>query len=74
MWDQWDDLGKVMYTQITSLSLTSCSPGTLAQHQSQLTRLREVNEDIRTSMEPLAQIPPQKVFKHKYPIPVLPNY
>ena len=36
--------------------------------------MREVNEDIRTSMEPLPEVPPQKVFKPKYPIPVLSNY
>ena len=49
-------------------------PGTLALDHSQLERLRDVNEDIRTSMEPLAQVPPQKVFKPKYPIPALSDY
>ena len=59
---------------ISMITLTSLSPGTLALHQSQLARLEDVNEDIKTSMEPLAQVPLQKVFKPKYPIPALPDY
>ena len=54
--------------------LINFSPGTLALHQSQLSRLKDVNKDIRTSMEPLDQVPPQKVFVPKYPIPVLSDY
>ena len=54
-------------------TLIKFSPGTLALHHSQLSRLKDVNEDIRTSMEPLAQVPPQKVFVPRYPIPALSN-
>ena len=54
--------------------LINFSPGTLALHQSQLSRLKDVNKDIRTSMEPLDQVPPQKVLVPKYPITVLSNY
>ena len=54
--------------------LTIFSPGTLALDQSQLARLTDTNEDIRTSMEPLNQVPSQKSFVPKYPIPVLKDY
>ena len=43
-------------------------------NQSQLARLKDANVDIRTSMEPLDQVPPQKVFVPKYQIPVLEYY
>ena len=59
---------------VSRMTLMASPPGTLALDHSQLERLRDVNEDIRTSMEPLAQVPPQKVFKPKYPIPALSNY
>ena len=42
--------------------------------QSQLARLKDANEDIRTSMEPLPQVPPQKPFVPKYPIPEMDDY
>ena len=55
-------------------TLTYLSPGTLALHQSQLARLMDVNEDIRASMKPPDQVPPQKVFVPKYAIPTLADY
>ena len=55
-------------------TLTYLSPGTLALHQSQLARLTDVNEDIRASMKPPDQVPPQKVFVPKYAIPALADY
>ena len=57
-----------------SATLIYFSPGTLALHQSQLARLRDVNEDIRASMKPPDQVPPQKVFVPKYNIPALADY
>ena len=47
---------------------------TICLDQSQLARLKDTNEDMRTSMEPLPQVPPQKSFVPKYPIPVLEDY
>ena len=43
-------------------------------HQSQLARLRDVNEDMRASMKPPDQVPPQKVLIPKYNIPALTDY
>ena len=54
--------------------LTHLSPGTQAMNQSQLVRLWDVNADIRASMKPPGQVPPQKLFVPKYPIPVLLDY
>ena len=54
--------------------LITFSPGTLALDQSQLARLKDAHKDIRTSMEPLDQVPPQNSFVPKYPIPVLEDY
>ena len=59
---------------IIRTTLINFSPGTLALHKSQIARLKDANKDIRTSMEPLNQVPPQKVFVPKYPIPVLSDY
>ena len=54
--------------------LTHLSPGTQAMNQSQLVRLWDVNADIRASMKPPDQVPPQKLFVPKYPIPALLDY
>ena len=59
---------------IISTILTYLSPGTLAMNQSQLARLRNVNEDIRASMKPSDQVPTQKVFVPKYTTPTLSDY
>ena len=43
-------------------------------NQAQLAWLWDVNADIRASLKPPEQVPPQKLFCPKYPIPVLLDY
>ena len=54
--------------------LTNPSPGTICLDQSQLARQTDANEDMITSMEPLPQVPTQKPFVPKYPIPEMDDY